>query len=974
MQDEGTQDRDIQEPQGGEDFAEEPAGAEGYGPEPDTEDDFAFDSTGAGESTQEPSPEGGQDTRRILIIAAAGLILALVVFGVLTLFLSSQAEPEPTLAPTLEIPPTGTIAPSPLEPTPPPTDATWERIESTGRMIVGTSADYPPFEYYTSDFVLDGFDMALIREIGQRLGVEVMIKDMAFDGLGGALQVGQIDLAVAALSITPERSQLAGFSNIYFVTEDAVLSTDRVQVAVNGPQDLRGSRIGVQHVSVYQEWAESELVATGLVDREDVHLYSEMDKAISDLDKGFIDFVILDLPPAESAVNAGGFAIAGQGLNRQRFGIAIPKGAFVLEARLNQTLGAMQAAGRIEELAKEYLDLDKEDLIPVPTPDPSQPTPTPAPPVATPGCVDGMQWVAHLTYDDNDMKNPPQMQPGQPFVKSWRVRNSGSCTWDTSYALVYITGNNPAARMGGKPAAVDRLVRPGETYDFNVDLVAPLIPGVYQAFWTMRNGEGELFGDKLPVGIEIVSPATATPAPTQTPSPSIQFTVDRTQITQGECVTFAWNVQNVQAVYFFTEGEDWRKNGVAGTGSQTECPSSTTTFNLRVVFTDGTVETRNITVYVAPAPAEAPAIKQFSVYPENIGGGQCVQIAWDVQGQVSNVKITRGGTVLWEPAPVRGSIDDCPPGSGTVGYSLEATGPGGASRSQRNITVIAPTPTPTVAPNTPTPVPPTPTQTPSAPTPAPPWISAFSVAPDQVPTGQCVRVSYRVDGKVDLVQILKNGVIVLDNGPMEASGQDCQLLQAGTVTYRLEASNNAGQKVTQDESIVIVAAPQPTATPVPPEATATGAPPAATDTPAPPPTGTPPPTEPSATPDPTATTGPSDPLLGTFWQVTGYFDGTGLVPVLDGTTLRAVFEDIGVGGSAGCNMYTGPYRVSGANLSIGPLTATQTVCSEPEGIMQQEEAFFGAMESASTFAIVGVELAVSDASGTTVVTAIKRER
>jgi heat shock protein HslJ/uncharacterized protein YuzE len=603
-----------------------------------------------------------------------------------------------------------------------------------------------------------------------------------------------------------------------------------------------------------------------------------------------------------------------------------------------------------------------------------------------------MQWVADLTYDDNGMKAPPVLPPGQPFVKAWRVRNTGTCTWDSSYALVYAGGNTPASRMGGKPAVVDRSVKPGETYDFNVDLVAPLPPGVYQAFWTTRNPAGQLFGDRLGVGIMVEAQATATPAPTQTPSPSIQFTVDRTHIKQGECVTFAWSVENVQAVYFYADGENWQDHGVPGQGTRTECPQTTTAYNLRVVFPDGTVETRSITIYVEPAPVDAPRIVQFSVVPETVPLGECVQITWDVQGEVSGVKITRDSTVLWEPAPVRGNVQDCPPNAGNVGYGIEATGSGGTSRAHRNVTVlqptptstvgpntptaVPPTPTPTVAPNTPTAVPPTPTQAPT-PTGVPPVIQAFAVAPDQILEGECVHVSYRVAGDVDLVQLLKNGVIILDGGPMEASGDDCQLA-AGTVTYRLIASNNEGQESTQNESVIVGDAPVvPTNTPAPPQATATSEPLPPTNTPAPPQeTATPEPLPPTDTPvpEPTATTAPSEPLVGTSWIATSYNNGTEMVPVLEGTNLTAAFVAIGIGGSGGCNQYSGPTRENGSNLSIGPLTATQTVCGEPAGIMEQEEAYFNALESAATFVIEGNQLTISTAAGETAVIAIRRDR
>jgi ABC-type amino acid transport substrate-binding protein/uncharacterized protein affecting Mg2+/Co2+ transport len=480
------------------------------------------------------------------------LVLVVLALAAVAFLVACGRDEEPTL----------TTAPTSTSEAPvPEVGDVWSRIEAAGRILVGTSGDYPPFEYYTDDFVLDGFDIALVREIADRLGLEVVIKDMAFDSLGDALLLAQIDLAVAAVSVTPERAAEFDFSTIYFVTEDAILAQEGREDTVVLPRDLAGSRVAAQNQSVHQEWAEDYLVAPGFIDETDLILYREIDQSVDDLAAGLIDYVIADLPPVEQAVAEGAFSIAGQGFNRQRFALAIPKGAAVLQAQLNRVLGELQADGTIEDFAEAYLGLGKEDLIPIPTPDPNA---TPVPPRPPEGCIDGMGWVADLILDDQNMTNPPRLAPGQPFVKSWRVRNTGTCTWDTSYALVYTNGNTPAARMGGQPVFVDRQVKPGETYDFSVNLVASLTPGTYQGFWTMRNGQGQLFGDRVWVGITVVGSATATPLPTQTPSPNIQFTVDRTQIKQGECVTFAWNVENVQAVYFYANGQDWRQHGVGG--------------------------------------------------------------------------------------------------------------------------------------------------------------------------------------------------------------------------------------------------------------------------------------------------------------------------------------------------------------------------------------------------------------------------
>ncbi|MCB0054364.1 MAG: hypothetical protein KDE24_33005, partial [Caldilinea sp.] len=121
------------------------------------------------------------------------------------------------------------------------------------------------------------------------------------------------------------------------------------------------------------------------------------------------------------------------------------------------------------------------------------------------------------------------------------------------------------------------------------------------------------------------------PMPTQTPVPGIVFYADRTNIVSGEPVTFFWQVDNVREVYFYADGDDWRDNGVAGTGQQIEYPDRTTTYNLRVVKRDGSVEVRSITVSVQQG--SGPSIDFFAVVPnDRVPPGTCVDISWRVSG------------------------------------------------------------------------------------------------------------------------------------------------------------------------------------------------------------------------------------------------------------------------------------------------------------------------------------------------------
>ncbi len=744
------------------------------------------------------------------------LVLGLLVVGLLVAACGSEtptATPEPP-APTIEVLPTDTAVP--VVPTvPPPTpgaqlDDTLQRVQSSGHMVVGTSADYPPFESYNSDFQLDGFDIALMDEIARRLGVTVDYHDIAFQGLGDAIQSKQVDLAIAAISANPERAQVMDFSNVYYISEDGVLAgKDSSIAALTSPADLAAWRVGVERGSVFEGWLENTLVSTGQMPQTNLFAYEKAGDATRDLQEQRLDLVVMDLLPAEAALAGGQLKLVGQGLNQERFAIALPKGEDTLRDEVNRILTDLQNEGVLAQLAQQYLGIDPAALVPLPpaeaptpTPQPVAAAPTQAPaaqpsapaptqaPAAQPACSDAMVFVQHLNYDDRGMSAPAQFNPGAQFTKGWRVQNTGTCTWNTGYQLVFASGNVPQAKMGGSPVKVARQVQPGESYDVQLNLVAPLKVGTYQGLWQLQNGKGQAFGERLPVGVQVVAQPAPTPKPTQPPAAGINFSVNRTDIRNGECVDFTWRVDNVNAVYFYREGKNWENHGVGGDGRQQECPAHTQTYNLRVVKRDNSVDTRQITIGVEepPAQADAPNIKRFTVEPGTVNLGDCVDIRWNVEGNIDKITVWFEGTALWEGAPVKGNTQHCPEGAGPVGYSLEATAIGGAtSRSQQTITVVADQPVPQ------------PTEVPEFPD--PPTIDGFGVSPSEINVGECVTINWSTGGGTSYVRILRNGSIILDDAGF--SGQETDCPAAGEYYYQLEAHNPYEVVETRDATVLV---------------------------------------------------------------------------------------------------------------------------------------------------------------------------
>ncbi len=408
-----------------------------------------------------------------------------------------------------------------LSPTQPPPQLPMndlQKVQAAGKMVVGISADYAPFEYYNAQFQIDGFDPALMREIATRMGLQVEFVDFAFDGLGNALSIGQIDVAISAISVTTERQALMLFSNVYFVGDDGILTRTGSSIPpITDFYQLALYRVGVQTRTVYETMVQEGLVNAGLMPQTNLFTYQRVDDAINALKAGNIDVVMIDLAPAQTQANAGGVTLVGSKLNPQRYAIAARQGQTELVDKFNLILTDLTNSGRLNELARAYGLIESTQTLPTPAPTATpvpNPTATPVPPPTT--CVDGMAYVQDLNYDDQNMQNPPKMSPGQAFQKGWRIRNTGTCTWTSAYFLAYTSGNKPGAQMGGVATPIQGTVPPQAVYDMYVNLVAPMEAGTYQGIWNLFNGKSQGFGQKVWVGIEVV-PTAATPLPATLP-------------------------------------------------------------------------------------------------------------------------------------------------------------------------------------------------------------------------------------------------------------------------------------------------------------------------------------------------------------------------------------------------------------------------------------------------------------------------
>ena len=103
------------------------------------------------------------------------------------------------------------------------------KIKAAGKLVVGTEAQYAPYEFkdLNADFV--GCDMFLAQKIADALGVKLEIVDMSFDGIIPAVQAGQVDLGIAAFTNTPARADVIDFSDLYETSlQYLIVAVDKV--------------------------------------------------------------------------------------------------------------------------------------------------------------------------------------------------------------------------------------------------------------------------------------------------------------------------------------------------------------------------------------------------------------------------------------------------------------------------------------------------------------------------------------------------------------------------------------------------------------------------------------------------------------------------------------------------------------------------------------------------------------------------
>ena len=225
-----------------------------------------------------------------------------------------------------------------------------EKIQKNGKLVVGMSADYAPYEFHYIDEngkdVIGGFDVDIANEIANKIGVDLVIQEMDFDALVSALPAGKVDLVISGMNPTEERAKVVDFSEVYYNSKHGILvraeDADKYQTFA----DLEGAKVGVQLGSTQEKIAKTEIPNVNL------QQLSNINNLILELKAGKVDAIVMEKPVAEMAVKSNPELAVGKPIYEEQTGgnaVGIAKNNPQLLAKVNEVITELNESGKMDE-------------------------------------------------------------------------------------------------------------------------------------------------------------------------------------------------------------------------------------------------------------------------------------------------------------------------------------------------------------------------------------------------------------------------------------------------------------------------------------------------------------------------------------------------------------------------------------------------------------------------------------------------
>ena len=231
-------------------------------------------------------------------------------------------------------------------------DSKESKKDSKDTLVMATNAEFPPYEFHEGDDVV-GIDADIARAIGEEMGMEVKIEDMAFDSIIPAVTSGKADFGAAGMTVTEDRKKNVDFTDTYATATQVIIVKEGSDIA--GPDDLTGKKIGVQLGTTGDIYADD-------IEDAKVERYNKGFEAVQALTQDKIDAVVIDGEPAKEFVaEADGLKILDEAFTEEEYAIAVAKDNDDLLKKMNEALASLKESGKIDEIVAKYIYADKAE-------------------------------------------------------------------------------------------------------------------------------------------------------------------------------------------------------------------------------------------------------------------------------------------------------------------------------------------------------------------------------------------------------------------------------------------------------------------------------------------------------------------------------------------------------------------------------------------------------------------------------------
>lgn len=225
-----------------------------------------------------------------------------------------------------------------------------ETIQEKGKLVVGMSADYAPYEFHYIDEngkdVIGGFDVDIANEIADAIGVELVIQEMDFDALVSALPAGKVDVVISGMNPTEERAKVVDFSDIYYNSQHGILVRTEDADKYKTFADLEGAKVGAQLGSTQEQIAKAE------IPNADLQLLANVNNLILELKSGKVDAIVMEKPVAEMAVKNNPDLAVGEPTYEEKTGgnaVGVAKNNPELLAKINEVINELNESGKMDD-------------------------------------------------------------------------------------------------------------------------------------------------------------------------------------------------------------------------------------------------------------------------------------------------------------------------------------------------------------------------------------------------------------------------------------------------------------------------------------------------------------------------------------------------------------------------------------------------------------------------------------------------